>query len=140
MKIWAERLISAFKWLLALFMILAGILTMFTPLTPMSGVLGYIYSTRISLVIFGIIFSSCGGMLLYGKMRRSRVWTGRGLMGIYLCFTFATLLQGVAYGWHPGYWANNLIMALITGALWLRWRLKTAYIDPRHFYDEPKHK
>ena len=113
---------------------------MFTPLTPMSGVLGYIYSERITLVVLGLIFSSCGAMLFYGKMRHSRKWTGRGLMCIYLCFVFAALIQGIAYGWHPPYWVSNMIMALITGALWLRWRIKTAYIDPRHFYNEPEHK
>lgn len=124
-----------FKYLLAVFMIVTGIATMFSPVTPMDGALGIVYGSRLSLVAFGTLFSFSGGSLLYGKIKRSRKWTGLGLMLIYLCFMFATFLNGVALGWEVSAWFPNLIGSLITGALYLRWRFKTAYVDPNHFVD-----
>lgn len=128
-----ETAISIFKYLLALFMMLAGVLTAIGPLTPMDGALGLIYSTRISLVTFGIIFFLSGAALLYGKIKRCRKWTGWGLMAIYCCFTFATLLNFIAFGVAPSEWLGNAIGMVVVGALWLRWRFKTEYINPNHF-------
>ena len=114
-------------------MTLSGIQTIFTPLTPMSGPLGYVYSTRLTLVIFGIIILTSGLTLIIAKIRHNKRWTGRALMAIYLCYLFATLLQGFAFNWAWDYWGVNMIMTLITGALWLRWKFKTEYINPKHF-------
>ena len=133
-----ENLISLFKYALAIFMMLIGVLTCIGPLTPMDGALGYIYSTRASLIIFGVIFFVCGAMLLYGKVRRSRKWTGLGLFYIFICFLFATLLNAVAYSFAPGYYLGNLVFTIVVGALWLRWKLKTEYINPKHFIAEIK--
>lgn len=114
-------------------MIISGITTAFGPLTQMNGAFGYIYSTRITLVAFGIIFFCCGVALLYGKIRKSRKWVGRGLMSIYLCYLFATFLQGFAYHWIPGFWVTNAIMTVIVGFLFLRWKFQTEYINPKNF-------
>ena len=135
-----EYAISGFKYLIALFMILSGVLTAITPVEPASGALGVLYSSRLILVALGAIFAYCGGMLLYGKIRKSRKWTGRGLMAIYLCFVFAVLIQLSAYGFgDPSQWVGNLIASIIIGALWLRWKFKTEYIKTNHFRDDIRH-
>jgi|SRR6478609_542013 len=128
-----EYSLSGLKYLLAVVMLLSAFQTMTAPLTPMDGALGFIYSSRVTLVILGALFAAAALSLLYGKIRRSRKWTGRGLMNIYLCFLFATIIQGAAYAWMPGYWIPNAIVTVIVGLLWLRWRMKTAYINPKHF-------
>lgn len=112
---------------------------MFGELTPMDGALGFLYETRASLVFFGILFACSGLMLLYGKWRRSRKWTGRGLMFIYCEFLFATIINGIAYNWVPGYWVGNAVATAIVAALWLRWKFKTEYVNPRHFRDDMHH-
>ena len=140
---YVDKAISGFKYLLALFMMYAGVATVFfVPVSEMGGALGIIYDYKISLVILGIIFFLSGLSLLYGKIKRSRVWTGRGLMSIYLSFLFAALLQIAAFPTDPVQWAGNLIAALICGLLWLRWKFKVSYWNPKHFVDvyEPKGK
>lgn len=131
-----EKGLGAFKYALAVFMMYAGVATCIAPLTPASGSLGFLYSTRISLVIFGIIFFISGFMLFYGKVTKSRYWTGKGLLAIYLCFVFATVLNFIATTGTAGFWMPNAIAAIITGALWLRWKFKTEYINPHHFRED----
>ena len=132
-----ENVISGFKYLLSVMMMGSGILTTIAPITQVDGALGFIYSTRISLVFFGIIFFICGLILLCGKIRKSKKWTGKGLLYIYLCFLFATLINMAAFGFFPvGHWIGNLIFAIITGLLWLRWKFKTEYVNPNHFHTD----
>ena len=134
-ELFVERIIGAFKYLLAGVMMLSGVQTMFVPTIQVDGLLGIIYGSRISLVIFGLIVFASGAILLYGKITKSKRWTGVGLMSVYCCLLFATIIQLVAFS-TPDSWVANGIMALITGALWLRWRFKTAYINPNHFRPE----
>jgi hypothetical protein len=136
MQKFIENAIGAFKYVLAVFMMYAGVTTAFGPLHPLSGQLGFLYSTRIWVVIFGIVFFFSGLTLLYGKLKRSRKWTGRGLFAIYTCFLFATVLNALTYHFNPGFWVANLVGTLITGALWLRWKFKTEYFNRRHFIDD----
>jgi hypothetical protein len=128
---WSERLIGAFKYVIGGYMMLAGALTPFQ--TDPSTKLGWIYSSHYSLTVLGIIVFVSGAALIYGKVRKSKKWTGKGLLWIYLCFLFATIMNFVAYAGDPTYWVGNLVAGLITAALWLRWKNKTEYINPNHF-------
>ena len=134
-----ETGISWFKYALAVFMIIEGFLTMCAPTESVHGALGFIYSSRISLVILGFIFVVSGSILLYAKIRRSRKWTGRGLLAVYLCFLFATIIQAVAYSGVLSAWVGNLLFTMIVGGLYLRWKYKTEYINPNYFYERTWH-
>jgi hypothetical protein len=128
-----ERAISVFKYLVAVYMMVAGLLTPW--FAGVEGVkhLTWIYQSEWSLVTIGIIIFLCGLWLFLGKVRKSRVQTGQGLMAVFCCFLFAGVLNSVALVmFDPG----NFIAAGIMALLYLRWRFKTAYIDPNHFRDE----
>ena len=134
---YGEDAISVVKFILAGLTIMGGINGMLAPLAhaaPMP--LHFIYGTRVGLVCFGLVVVACGLTLIYGKVRRSRQWTGRGLMAVYCSFLFATLIQIAAFGFSPEYWLINAVCAVIAGALWLRWKFKTEYINPAHFRDD----
>lgn len=128
-----ERMLGAFKYLLGGLTILAGFTTATGPITPLDGALGWLYSSRPPLVLLGIVAALSGGYLILAKLKKSRRHTGRALMTCYLLYTFATLLQMLAAGVTAG--IPNLIGAVIFGLLYLRWRFKTAYVDPQHFVD-----
>lgn len=128
---WGERGIGAFKYLVAGYMMLAGLLTPFMGIDGTS--LGILYENLISLTIIGLIIFASGAMLMWGKVRKSKVWTGRGLMWVYMCFLFAAAINYVAFSGAPETWVSNLVMGIIMGALWLRWKFKTQYINPNHF-------
>lgn len=128
---WSERALSVFKYIIGGYMMLAGLVTPFS--ADEGTTLGWIYSNPYSLTVLGIIVFVSGAMLVYGKIRKSKLWTGRGLMWIFMCFLFAAILNFVAYEGDWTYWLGNLFAAIITGALWLRWKNKTEYINPKHF-------
>lgn len=135
MKKWSSRLISGFKWILSIFMMYAGISTAISPIVPIEGTLDFLYNSRTMLVLIGIAFFVSGAILFYGKWRKKRKATGIGLMAIYLCFVFATILQAIVYAGDPAAWISNFIVSMITGALWLRWKFQTEYVDPKIFDD-----
>lgn len=128
-----DTAVTFVQYLIALFMMLAGALTATGPISPHRGRLGFIYSERISLEFFGVVFFLAGLTLFYGLFRRRRLWVGRGLMAIYLCFLFSAALGMVAYGLRPHNWISNFIASMLIGLLYLRWRFKTAYINPEQF-------
>ena len=125
-----ERVLGAFKYLVAILMMVSGFTTALSPLQPMDGRLGYIYGHRESLIAFGVIFFLSGFALFYGKIRRSRKWTGRGLFAIFNCFLFAGILNTLALGFPS---TANFVAAVVVGGLWLRWKLKVSYLNPNHF-------
>jgi uncharacterized integral membrane protein len=120
--------ISVFKYLLAIFMMYAGVATMFAhPLDDGSRV-GWLYQSRVTLLGLGFIFFASGALLFYGKIRRMRRTIGHGLMAVYLCFLFATIVTWYGYGFKDA--IPNGIGTLITGILYLRWKYHIYYYVP----------
>lgn len=128
-----ERALGALKYVIAFFMIVAGVLTPLQDLTPVDGALGFIYSSRLALSLFGMAFFLSGATLLYGKLYRSKKFTGLGLLFVFVCFFFSAILETTARH-TPS--IGNFVCSLIVAALYLRWRMKTAYIDPNHFKED----
>lgn len=126
-------IVGTIKYALAIFMIVAGVSTMFSPLTPLHGALGFLFAHRWTLVVVGSVFSGSGAWLLLGKLLKKRYWVGHSLMAIFLCFLFSTLLQGAAFGWAPSYWLANGVAAVGVALLWLWWKFKTQYVNVPDF-------
>lgn len=110
-------------------MMYIGVATMALPSHEHSR-LGIIYEHRSALVAFGLIFFSSGLILLVGKLLKMKHVIGWGLMAIYLCFFFATILVWYGEGWKDA--VPNAIGTSITGGLYLRWKYDILYVDKRH--------
>lgn len=134
--LWRERLIGAFKYLMGVSMMVSGVQTAFFLEPVQASALGWLYESRLAMVCFGVLFFVCGATLFLGKILRKRKWVGRGLMSIFCCYTFATVLQFIVYAGDPSQWVINAVLAVVMGLLYLRWRFKTAYINPDHFIDD----
>lgn len=135
-----NKVISVFNYFLCGLVMLSGISAIFAdPDLTVTGSMHFIYGSHLALMTLGIIIFLCGFTLLYGKLRNSRVWTGRGLWLIYCCFLFGAVLNGVAYSWAPHMWVPNAAFALITGLIWLRWKFRTEYIDVHELAGELAH-
>lgn len=118
------------KILLSLTMLLGGVSTALSPVEPLSGALGLIFSSRYSLVAFGIMFFTSGLIVLYGILCKKKVWVGRGLATIYLLSFFSFLLELAAFA-STSYWLDNLIISAVAGICWLWWKVKTQYLSMR---------
>ena len=133
--IW-ERTLGAIKYLVGGYFVVAGIATAIGPGDATVTALKPLYTSRISLVTIGTLIALSGLILVLGKVTRSRKWTGRGLFYCYLCYLFAAILNFIAYHYDWTFWLGNLLGAALMGALWLRWKFTTSYINPRHFKDD----
>lgn len=122
-------ILRVFQFILAAFMMYAGIATaLFVPTGNHHDKFGWIYDSRISLVILGVIFFCSGATLFVGKFFKKKHIVGYGLMAIYLCFLFAGLLDWVALGF--GAALTNLVASCIVGFLYLRWKHNFLYDPP----------
>lgn len=128
-----ERALSIFKYFVAFFMMLVGVLTPLQTPVHIDSQLGFLYESKWSLGLFGLAFFISGATLFYGKVMRSKRWTGRGLFYIFACFLFAAILDTFAQHTLS---VGNFFASAIMASLYLRWRFKTAYIDPNHFVDD----
>jgi len=129
-----EPILVVIQYLLALFMSIAGVATMLSPVKPLgTGALGFLYSSRFWLVCFGLVFLGAGLWLLAGKLFKKRHWVSRALMTIFMCFIFAVLLNGIAISWSVDVWLGNTVGAAVTGLTWLWWKFKTEYINAGDF-------
>jgi hypothetical protein len=121
--------LTAVNYLLALFMMYAGVTTAFAPVdTQVAEHFGWLYNTRASLLVFGIWFFCSGLSLFLGKIFKQDSVVGHSLMSIYCCYVFAAILNWIALGWALGW--PNLVGAGIVGALYLRWKYQLFY--PQH--------
>lgn len=121
--------LTVLNYLLALFMMYAGIATAFAPLDASRDTFGWIYSSRLALVGFGTVFFFSGLSLFIGKVFKHVSLIGYSLMAIYLCFVFAAVLNAVAGTWSDG--LSNLVSSGIVGLLYLRWKYKYHPAKPK---------
>jgi hypothetical protein len=125
-----EGTVSVFKYLVAIYMMVAGLATPWIASGVETANHGWLYSSPVSLTIIGTIIFLCGLTLFIGKVRRSKSLIGNGLMACFCCFVFAGVLNSMAFGaFDPG----NFVVAAVMGVLYLRWRFKKFYANPNHF-------
>lgn len=125
--------LSILKYLIGIFMFVIGLATMFAPITHSVSMLGLLFAYRATWVVCGVTFAASGAWLLYGKLTKNRIATGHGLMAIYLCLVFATVVNGFLTHWLLASWLGNAIFAVVVGLLYLRWKFRVAYIDSNKF-------
>lgn len=108
-------IIHILLYLVAIFMVVAGIETALGPLEP-AGDLGFLFETRFWITIFGAVFSLSGFTLLIGLIRRKDGLVQWGTYAIFCCLLFAGVLNSVAFNTvDPG----NFIAAGVLAALYL---------------------
>ena len=120
----------------------AGIITALSePLAPLDGILGFLYSSRLFLIIIGGIFFTSGLTLFIAKLFKSRKWIGRALFLIYLCFLFSAGINIATLGTYEwAAWGPNLVASLITAILYLRWKYQILYAPVKiHYVDADGH-
>lgn len=121
-----------FKYLIAVSMMVSGVTTILADPIPESN-LAIIYETKATLVVFGIIFFVLGVALFVSKLFKWKRIQGWSLFGIYVSYMFAFFSNWIGLGWDSAW--GNLILAIIMGGLYLRWKYHIYYydaVDKRH--------
>lgn len=119
MKVPLYGLLSALKYLLALYMMYAGVTTIADPQVFDSDLV-IIFENRVIITTFGVIFFVSGAILFFAKLFKQMWAVGVGLFLIYTCFLMASILVLIGFGFVDA--LGNIIVATIVAALYLRWR------------------
>ena len=119
--------LSVSKYIIAVFMMHAGIATVFTR-EDLAAEPDFIYESRGVLVTIGVLFFTSGLTLFMGKLTKMSRIIGHGLFMVYSCFLFASLLSWFSFGFVHA--LGNLTATLVVGGLYLRWKYHIYYYDP----------
>lgn len=120
---------SFVEYLICLFFILGGISVLFAD--PVTGSdIQTILSGRVFIYTYFVWFLTVGTLLLTAKIRRKKKLHKHMLMATYLSTIFITILEYVllGWGWHL---ADNVLIGIVAAWFWIRWKLRTEYLDMR---------
>lgn len=125
-----ERIISGVEYLISLVFINSGIQLFFLPDIVGNGPL-FILGHHIALIIYALWFIFWALVLVYTKIFKKRKWHSRTLLILYLTALYTAMLTIAIVGWVDA--IDDIFVALILAACWLRWKFKTEYLSPNYF-------
>lgn len=121
--------LSTFKYIVGFFMMFAGVQTAILAVEhDHVDSLGWVYNNHWTLWSLAIIFFLSGAAVVAGKLFKKSKVLGYGLMGTYMSFLFGAIIAWVGYTWVDA--IPNGTAAVITGALYLRWKYNIYYYEP----------
>lgn len=127
-----DGVLSLFEWLAALVMIVGGISLFFSDPVTTGGPIVRLLGSAAAGYIYGTGFITAGAFLMIGKAFKKTKIRKNSLMAIYLISIFTFLLEYALIGWTV-YLIDSAVLFVVIGAAWLRLKVKTEYIDPKHF-------
>lgn len=127
-----DKILPWFKYPLAIYAVVSGLATSFRVPVPLEGLFGLLYGSRPVLIISGIIITISGLILMYGRFKRRRKIVGLGLMLIYISFLYTGTLNLLTDQIFI-YYVTDFMAAALAAGLWIYWRFRTEYIQPRYF-------
>jgi hypothetical protein len=125
-------------WGIILILVYAVGFLVYLFLQPITRLVGY----QAALIIYATVYSVEGALFAYSKFARKKKLHKWALFAITMTHLFTAILTFSLQGWTERIW-DNLFLALLSGAAWVWWKLKTEYIDPRAYtkvrgkYDPP---
>lgn len=132
---WLNAVAHVGEWMLIVLFFVAALIEVTTPNPVTSGVLGFLLSEPIILVIYATWFALMAFGLAYSKIRKKKKLHKHSLMAMYLT-TIYTAVLSVAAGVGLVAIIDDIIIGLIAAACWMRWKFRTEYIGPKQFEDD----
>lgn len=127
-----DRIHSWSEWLVALVMIFGGISLFFSDPVSTGGPITRVLGSLAAGIIYGVIFSFSGLVLMFSKYLKKKKTHKYALMAIYLISIYTFALEVALIGW-SWFLLDSVAIFLMTGIAWVRWKHKTEYLDPDEF-------
>lgn len=132
---WRSRAESALEYLLAFMFIQGGIkVFLFSEPLVLPGIFMYLVG-QYAIYLYGLIFFLSGAALAFAKFKNRKKWHKYSLMAMYLECIYVIILSTALNGLTLGL-SSTFVVAIASGYLWLQWKFKTEYIDPKDFFDD----
>lgn len=125
------RVEGAIEYFLALLFMWGGINALSAEIPALSGVTAFLVG-KYFIYFYAAFFFFTGALLLYAKLRKRRNAHKTALVIMYLTCVYVTVLSiaisGITFGLIP-----NLAVGIVSAYLWLRWKFRTEYFDPKTY-------
>jgi len=127
---------SIFEYLVSLLFIYGGVSLIGMPPLEGEGVIVLVFGGQIALYIYMIWFILLGVGLIFSKWAKKKKLHKNVLMSMYLTTIYTATLATALLGFDIINILDDIVVGVVTAAMWLRWKLLTEYIDPNQFYKE----
>lgn len=135
MRKFKDYLAHFLEWALVALFALGSIQTIGAPPLTGEGFLVVWLGGEAALIVYGVWFGAIAVWLALSKIFRWKQAHKNALAAIYLTTIYTFSLAWAIFGLD---WSliDDVVVGVVAAALWLRWKLKTEYIDPNQFEDE----
>lgn len=132
-----DMLCTVLEYALAFMFIRGGLLILISGESlVLPGILTYLVGAE-AIVVYGAMFLITGILLVYAKLAKAKRLHKFILLFMFLTCVYVIALSIVINGLAPRL-LISLTVALVSGAMWLRWKFRTEYIDTHTFKEETK--
>lgn len=126
-----DKALAWIEYALSAMFLYAGVNTAFVHAVSTS-VFYAILVGQAAIYVYAFIFFALGVTLIYSKIKKNKKLHGLSLLIMYLTCLYVALLSfgisGVSASVIP-----SIVTGLVSAALWLRWKSRTEYINPKEF-------
>jgi len=128
-----ERLYSILEYILGFIFMCGGVNTGLShPIDTPSVFYHLLAGTKIALIAYGIFFFIVGASMWYSKWKKKKKFHKNTLMVMFIIGVYAILLSTAIFG-PTASLIPNVLVTIASGCLWLRWKMRTEYLDPKLF-------
>lgn len=131
-----DKAASIWEYLIALAFILSAIALIGEPALK-GGLMAAVFGSVFAYGVYFAWFMFLGLGLVYVKIRKHKTLHKNMLLLIYLTTIYTAVLSFYFGGITEI--IDDIIIGTSCAALWLRWKFKTEYIDPRQFHSSVEH-
>jgi phosphatidylserine synthase len=126
---------SLLEWVLIILFIRGGVVTLlFADPLVVPGILQYLTGAA-AVYVYGALILLTGLLLLYAKLRHRKKLHKHTLMAMFLICIYIFILAVSLVGW-TNMMFLTIGVALASGYLWMRWTIRTEYINPKQFAED----
>lgn len=124
---WRDRAFSLVEYLIIFAFGISSISLINSAPIDGDGFVVSIFGGRVALFVYMIWFAFLALTLLWAKLTKHRTWHRNVLMAIYLTCIYTAILTIHVFGF--GEAIDDIVIGLLAGGCWLRWKFKTEYVS-----------
>lgn len=129
-----DKVYSFFEYLLVIIFILGAVSLIGAPPLAAEGIVKLMLGGKIAIYFYITWFAILSILLFTAKVFNRKVMHKNTLMLMYLTTIYTAIIATYISGFSLIGIVDDIIIGLVAGVCWLRWKFRTEYIDPTDFH------
>lgn len=136
MKKYLDWFQTIVEYLLSALWVFGGLSLIGMPPLEGAGVVVSIFGGQIALYVYIFWFTFLGCLLFISKVAKKKRLHKNTLLLMYLTTVYTAVLAVALFGLAEGGIIDDVVIGGLTAWFWIRWKMKTEYIDMSDFRDD----